>query len=330
MSEDQQVVIAASVLAGIAGLCLLSIVAGWAPNWIVGMAQLLTPWWVALTAALSVVVALQGHRSAPGLGAAVVVFGLVVLWPRLHRSRRQVRDAQAEVTFTLSLANLYLDNEQPDVAIGQLLDAAPDVLVMTELTVELLGRFDELGGAADYPQRIHPDPIEGEYEVGIFSRRRLDDPRVETSGSIRVVRATVRPDGWTAPLEVIAAHPVAPVGKEDFRTWNQELRDLGSVLDASSGPTVALGDFNAGTLQPRYEALVRGRFRDAHDEAGVALKPSWGIAPWLPRWIPTFVARLDHLLVSEEVRVVSIEDLDPVGSDHRPFLAGLAATDQGG
>ena len=54
-------------------------------------------------------------------------------------------------------------------------------------------------------------------------------------------------------------------------------------LVPSTGATVVLGALNAGTLQPPYEALLRTRFRDAHDLMGSPLAPSWGIAPSLPR-----------------------------------------------
>jgi len=102
---------------------------------------------------------------------------------------------------------------------------------------------------------------------------------------------------------------------------------LRRILSDAAPATVALGDLNAGTLQPPYEALLRTPFRDAHDLMGSSLAPSWGVAPSLPRWVPTFLARLDHLLVGPAVTVVELGDLDPVGSDHRPFVATLAVRD---
>ena len=95
-------------------------------------------------------------------------------------------------------------------------------------------------------------------------------------------------------------------------------------MSGADPATIALGDFNAGTLQPPYEALLTTSFRDAPDILGTSLHPSWGVAASLPRWVPTFVARLDHLLVGPAVAVVDLCDLDPIGSDHRPFVATLS------
>ena len=61
---------------------------------------------------------------------------------------------------------------------------------------------------------------------------------------------------------------------------------------------------------------------------GRALVPSWGAVPVVAaagsRRSPP---RLDHLLVGPAVEVVAVRDLDPVGSDHRPFVADLGLAD---
>ncbi len=221
----------------------------------------------------------------------------------------------------VALSNLYLDNEEPDEAIAQLLEIGPDLLVMTELTPELLDRFNAIGGAAHYPHRVHPEPIRGEYEVGIFSREPFVTSGVRTAGELQLVEATRR--FGERDLRILAVHPEAPTDRSTFRRWKRQLRQFRAELDDADPLTIALGDLNSGTLQPPYEHLVAGTFRDAHAELGRALKPSWGIATWMPRWVPTFVARLDHLLLGNDVEVLEVEDLDPVGSDHRPFVATL-------
>ncbi len=118
-------------------------------------------------------------------------------------------------------------------------------------------------------------------------------------------------------------HPDAPSTPGSFRRWRNQLRTLRGLLEELDGPAVVLGDFNAGNLQVPFEQLLRGRFRDGHAMLGKALKPSWGTVPWLPGWVPTLVARLDHVLVSPELHPRTVGDLEPIGSDHRPFRAVL-------
>ena len=308
-----------------AAFAAITVRVGWCPSPAVAGSQLLLPWWFLLTIAVVVTTAITGTWILAVAGVAVATGTFVVLFPKLHRSPRARPDMLPEASVSVTLANLYIDNNEPDEAINQLLDSAPDILVMTELTPDLVARFDELGGAHRFPHRIHPEPIAGEYVVGIFTPLDMLRSEVRHQGPLEVVEMDVRTRKGEE-LRVIAVHPEAPVGREQFRRWRRQLHELESILKDASAATIVLGDLNSGTLQPPFEHLVRSPFRDAHDELGVALKPSWGVAPWLPRWFPTLLARLDHLLVSPEVLVIELDDLDAVGSDHRPFRANLGLT----
>jgi len=296
--------------------------AGWCGNRVIAGVQLLLPWWGIFV----VVVAATGLLTRAwwlAVAAAAVGSGIgVVIGPKLRRGRRRDSPAGSTSVVSVGLANLYLDNPEPDAMAAQLLEAAPDVLVLTELTPALLASFDAAGARARYPYRVHREPLRGEYEAGIFSRVPFAEALVHTVDELRVVDATVAWPGGA--LRVLAVHPTAPTSRAGFRTWRGQLATLRGLLVAAEPATIALGDLNAGTLQPPYEALLTTGFRDAHGAVGRALAPSWGTAPSLPRWLPTLVARLDHVLVGPAVEVVDVRDLDPVGSDHRPCVADLA------
>jgi len=294
-------------------------------NRVTAALQLLLPWWTVLAVAVAAAGVIARDPWLAGAGAALAVVIGAVIGPKvLRRGRRRLPPVDA-TTFSIGLANLYLDNPDPEAATRQLLAAAPAILVLTELTPDLLAAFDRAGGADRYPHRVHREPLHGEYEAGIFSVYPFTEARVRDDGELRVVDATV--DLPAADVRVIAVHPDAPTNRAGFRRWRGQLAALRRILTDAAPATVALGDLNAGTLQPPYEALLRTPFRDAHDLMGSSLAPSWGVAPSLPRWVPTFLARIDHLLVGPAVTVVELGDLDPVGSDPRPFVATLAVRD---
>lgn len=291
-------------------------------NFVTAALQLLLPWWGVVAVAIAVV-ATVSRAWWLAVAAAVVAIGVaIVVVPKLARRRGRRMPPGSTAPFSVALANLYIDNPEPEAATRQLLAAAPAILVLTELTPDLLAAFDATGGRDRYPHRVHREPLEGEYEAGIFSVYPFVAAEVHTEGELRVVDATI--DLPDAGLRVIAVHPEAPTDRAGFRRWRAQLRTLRRLLNDAEPATIALGDLNSGTLQPPYEALLRSPFRDAHDIVGSSLSPSWGVAASLPHWVPTFVARLDHLLVGPAVAVVDLRDLDPVGSDHRPFLATLA------
>ena len=307
--------------------------ARWSGNIVVAALQLVAPLTVLASAIIAVAAVITGQPLLAITGAIVVALSLPLFIPKLVPDPSRHRTGAAPM-FTVALANLYFDNPEPEDAIEQLIAVDADILVMTELSVDLLDRFDRLGGAARYPSRIHPDPVEGEYAVGIFSQTGLEAARVEQHGDLQLIAATwvgledPAASGDDEPrrgrsVEVRAVHPDAPSTRTGFKRWRHQLRELRKLLRDLDGPAIVLGDLNAGTFQVPYERLLSRRFRDAHAVLGKAMKPSWGIAPWLPRWVPTLVARLDHLVISPEIHVHSLEDLDPVGSDHRPFRAEL-------
>lgn len=309
------------LIVGVALLGVTTSAVRWCGVLVVAVLQLVMPWSVAASGLVAVLALLGRSWLLGGVATLTAVSGLGLLVPKLRTDRTGVGERPVGRSVSIVLANLYIDNPEPESAFSQLLEADADLLVMTEITDELVACFDRVGGAERYPHRIHPEPIEGEYVVGIFSTTPFDEAKVEQREELRVVGATWS-DG-VATLTVRAIHPEAPTNRKAFRRWRRQLRQARLVLRGLELPAVLLGDLNAGTLQVPYERLLETRFRDAHAALGQALAPSWGVAPWLPRWVPTLVARLDHLLISPGISVVRIEDLDPVGSDHRPFKATI-------
>lgn len=343
--EHHAAVVALAVLgllsAALCGFAAITSLTRWCPHLIVAIAQLLVPWLAAITAIAAVVGVITGAWVVVACAVAALVPALVLMVPPVIDSRSpRVRSASSARrgihgadTLTVTFANFFTDNDEKDAAAQQLLDTDADVIVIAELTDEIVASFDGMGGARRYPHRVHPTPIEGEYVVGIFSARPMSESsvdqvdtteRADGCGELRTVSATIQLDGTGSKLRMIAVHPEAPTDSRAFRRWRQQLRTLGGLLGTVDGPTVVLGDLNAGTLQGPFTELTDGPMRDAHAEAGEGLTPSWGTVPSLPRWVPTVVARLDHLLVSEQVEVLELEDLEHVGSDHRPFFARLA------
>ena len=213
--------------------------ARWSGNIVVAALQLLLPLTVLASALIAVAAIVTADPLLAISGAIVVLLSLPLFVPKLvpDPSRRRASDAPS---FSVVLANLYFDNPEPDDAIEQLIAADADILVMTELSVDLLDRFDRLGGAQQYPSRVHPEPIEGEYAVGIFSQTELQSARVEQHGELQLIAATwvgvlASPSDEDAPpdsrkVEVRAVHPDAPSTRTGFTRWRHQLRELRTLL----------------------------------------------------------------------------------------------------
>ena len=122
-------------------------------------------------------------------------------------------------------------------------------------------------------------------------------------------------------LRVIVIHTQSPTVHHG--DWLADLEKLATVT--VDGPTVMTGDFNASWWHPEFRAVLGTTWRDAHVAVGRGLSCSWPTDQWhaIFRWHPPFV-RLDHALVSDEVALLDVMDLDVPGSDHLGLVVTVA------
>ena len=141
-------------------------------------------------------------------------------------------------------------------------------------------------------------------------------------GRLRAARAQVPTP--SSLLDVIGAISVAAVDGGGYDVWRRQMTALRRFAAAHRGPLVIVGDLNTTIHRAAYDDLASAGLHDAHDTLGKGLRPSFKVAAsgFLARLGP--LVRLDHALVSADVWPTAVEDLEPAGSDHRPFVVTLA------
>jgi endonuclease/exonuclease/phosphatase (EEP) superfamily protein YafD len=121
---------------------------------------------------------------------------------------------------------------------------------------------------------------------------------------------------------VINVHTVAPINESQARRWRGQLGLLARQNEETDGPLVMAGDYNATKDHGPMDAVLASGMRDAYSEAGTGVGATW------PQWgSPTIpVMRLDHVLVNEQVTVLSARIEPNRGSDHFRLAVGLAVS----
>jgi endonuclease/exonuclease/phosphatase (EEP) superfamily protein YafD len=275
--------------------------------------------WCTLAAAPLAVVAALLHQPvlAAALGGPAVV-QLSLLVRVISRRRRRTEPAAAR-TLRLVTANVLIDNPAMEVLAADLAALGADVCCLQEVTHEHLIAIKAAGLLDAYPHAVL-DPRPGYHGSAILSRIPITDGgQIEVAGGPMTRADLLLPDGL---VRVVNVHTEAPVNQRKLAWWRRQLRELGAMTAPPGAGLVLAGDFNATADHRSMAALLHGTLRSAFDEAGSGLGATW------PRWrrpMPALL-RLDHVLVSGDLAVVSARVQDSTGSDHRRLVVDLAAT----
>jgi endonuclease/exonuclease/phosphatase (EEP) superfamily protein YafD len=273
--------------------------------------------WVVLIAAL-----LASQWLLAGVAAALAMYHLVLVVPRMWATRTP-RWAKHAPRLEIIVANVFVDNETPDDAARQLVEAAADVVIIVESMAPFMSIFDEVGGKDTYPFRVSDPDDDSDYSVTLASKLELGPgSRMEIVGPLRLAIAELEAEG--AAITIVALNPMATVDPGGHETWKDQIDELKKFVPTVTGPIVIAGDLNTTRYRPEFTELLDLGLTDAIDSLGKGLDTSFKLASDGVLGDIGAVARLDHALVNDLVHALAVEDLEPCGSDHLPFKLTVA------
>jgi endonuclease/exonuclease/phosphatase family metal-dependent hydrolase len=213
---------------------------------------------------------------------------------------------------TVMNANLYEGRAKAQDVVDAVRDNHVDILVLEEITPDLLTQMDAAGLAELLPERVG----EPDYMVAgtmILANRPLTDH----------VRLRTTFQGWEAKfgtITVLGVHPVAPV---DPAGWRADHAAILKQAEADHADLI-VGDMNATPDHDVMRKLDDAGFRDAGEVSNEGWQPTWpanhvGIVPLLPPLV-----RIDHVLVGESMASLGTHTVDIEGTDHLALVATVA------
>lgn len=217
----------------------------------------------------------------------------------------------AEPTLRVATANVLYTNERLPELADRVLAQAPDILVLEELRADLESFSPAL--AAAYPHRLST----GSPWVTLASRYPLEDARrlalPEQVPGREPLAARIRVAGHAITL--LAVHAVVPRSAATYREHVAQYEQLLQQVRGTTGPIVALGDFNATVLSPAFvRLLVAGDLRVAATTR--APEPTHFLFERL-------ALRIDHV-IARGAHVCAERVFDLPGSDHRGVAVDFA------
>lgn len=218
-------------------------------------------------------------------------------------------------------------NKQKEKFLTLVTKEEPDVVAVSEVERSWSKALSE-ELKKNYPYSICYPHVGG---VALFSKLPIE------KGEVCLSRIGHRPricsliksrSGKLVALDLV--HPPTPIGPEArLKARNEEFEIFSTELPAASDRYILVGDLNCTPWSPYFQKLLqRGEFLDSTD--GYGLQPTWPAVSALshgllrPKKFSGAVLPIDHCLVSRNIKTVERRVLEPVGSDHLPFVVKLA------
>lgn len=204
------------------------------------------------------------------------------------------------------------------LAIGRAIgETDPDVIVLQEVSSVFRDALSQVGVFDAYPYRA--SEILGEPTgVAVWSRWPMSETSLSYVARRPLLEAVI--EGPTGPFRVRGVHLASPISEMNVRDWIEGLGDLEAY--PISGPTIMAGDFNSTADHTQFRRVLAQGWTDVHERKGCGFDATWPA----DRKVPFSVLRLDHVLVSEQFEVLSVEIGEANGSDHRPVITSLRLT----
>ena len=194
----------------------------------------------------------------------------------------------------------------------------PDLLVLTEVDATWLAAVSGSTKVFPYSKTV----IAGA-GLAMFSKYPIVKSEVRYFGKSHHPRIFAQLAFPTYKLNLLLVHPPTPQVEARFIARNQELSLIASEIKGLTGPTVLVGDFNCGPWSKPFTELLKSGLKDS--EQGFGPQPSWPARSGrvlekvaVPPLVP-----IDHVLVSDDIRVVSRSSGPAIGSDHLPVFVKM-------
>lgn len=239
----------------------------------------------------------------------------VVVYTPIYKSQAKDSDIQrTQDSFTLLVANVYMDNEDKERFHALVKKYDPDILLINEPDQKWAASIERLDSA--FPHAIKY-PLDNTYGMILLSKLPLSDEAVNflVKDDVPSVFARITLTSG-AVVDFYGVHPEPPKPGTDTYERDTELLLIGKKIKDNNNPAIVAGDLNdvgwsvTSKLFRKYSELVDPR-------EGRGLYNTYNV------YVPLFRYPLDHIFYSKEFGLLNLEVLESIGSDHYPILIRL-------
>ena len=255
--------------------------------------------------------------------AGVALYQFYWIYPNTEMHRQEVERFNPTIDgvcpcFKMITSNVLMTNRNSTTLLSLIQFHQPDIVIALESDQWWQDRLDTL---ESYTYRI-ACPLDNLYGMHVYSRLPLSNTRINylVEDDKPSMSATVKVgSGVDVQLHVVHPAPPAPGENDESTERDVELLLLAKAVAGSNEHIVVAGDLNdvAWSATTRLFRQLSGML---DPRVGRGLFNTFSADHWYARW------PLDHVFVSRHLKVVDIQRLPNIGSDHFPLMVELAVT----
>jgi endonuclease/exonuclease/phosphatase (EEP) superfamily protein YafD len=219
----------------------------------------------------------------------------------------------------LYLEELLIENKNPkmddtknlEVLQKLILTENPDIVHFQEINQNFKDKINTLRSILPYSHLIQYDEFPGIADSIILSKHPFKGKNIEDNSIITkiIIKET--------ELDILSVHLYSTFSKYRFNLANKQIESLKNLIKDNNQNLIVIGDLNMTNVSKRFINFI--------EEANLYTYTSY-IHPtftW-PAYLPSYFGiQIDHVLFSENIKMLKKKTVGHLGSDHRALIVDL-------
>lgn len=217
-------------------------------------------------------------------------------------------------TLTLLHSNVLSSNLQHEKLIELIEKEQPDIIVTQEVNEQWTTSLSKLHMAYPY-QLIHPR--EDNFGIALYSKTPLLNAQIIRIGMAKLPSIKASFVFNNEVITLVASHSLPPVNQQYLVSRNEHILALATLLNSIQTPKILVGDLNTTPWSSFYHPLTA-------NSNMINTRQGFGIIATWPAALGPLGIPIDHVLISNEFKVVSMDVAKSIGSDHLPLIVSVS------
>ena len=224
------------------------------------------------------------------------------------KDRSQIRNKLRLISFNISYENSIENFENMREMI---LLEKPDIVQFQELSPQMQDKIKTLRSIFPYSAGLNKP--KGPFDSLILSKHPLTNTKV---GDNHVVITNLILN--EAKISIVGIHLFTGESKKNFNNALQQISYLKTIVSNTNKNLILLGDLNMSSTSKRFAKFLK--------ETNLYTYTSYkNITSTWPAFMPNFLGiQIDHILFSNNFKMVDKKTSNSFGSDHRPLIVELS------